>query len=183
MMALVKEMLQRSAGRVGSMKISHPAMAGHRLRGDGGGLLQGPHPGGRGPAWFSRSPASTRRRDGDGPEDRAGWQDFEVTNESFQADRAAADPATFVMNLPGAVPLAKLSESDPTTLDVFELCIGGMEIAPPTRSRTTRRPARHVRAAGGEEKQSIDQDFLFALEHGMRRPVAWGSASTACASF
>ena len=56
---------------------------------------------------------------------------------------------------------------------MFELCIGGMEIAPAYSEQNDPDVQREMfeRQAGGEP-QSIDQDFLFALEHGM--PPAGG---------
>ena len=81
---------------------------------------------------------------------------------------------TFVTHLPKElVPLAKLSPDDPTTVEVFECCINGQEIAPATPSRTI--PSSNANAlehqAGGEQ-QKLDEDFLVALEHGM--PPAGG---------
>jgi lysyl-tRNA synthetase class 2 len=71
------------------------------------------------------------------------------------------------------VPLAKLSTDDPDTVDVFELCIGGMEIAPAYSEQNDPDAQRQMfEAQAGEEQQNIDQDFLLALEHGM--PPAGG---------
>ena len=65
-------------------------------------------------------------------------------------------------------PLAKINREDPTTLDVFELTIGGMEIAPAYSEQNDPFIQREMfeHQAGGE-KQNIDEDFLLALEHGM----------------
>ena len=70
-------------------------------------------------------------------------------------------------------PLAKINRDDPTTLDVFELCIGGMEVAPAYSEQNDPDVQREMfeKQAGGEP-QSVDQDFLLALEHGM--PPAGG---------
>jgi lysyl-tRNA synthetase class 2 len=81
---------------------------------------------------------------------------------------------TFVTHLPKElVPLAKLSPDDPTTVEVFECCINGREIAPgyteqndPIAQRTT------LEHQAGGEQQKLDEDFLVALEHGM--PPAGG---------
>ena len=81
---------------------------------------------------------------------------------------------TFVTHLPKElVPLAKLSPDDPTTVEVFECCINGQEIAPgyteqndPIAQRTT------LEHQAGGEQQKLDEDFLVALEHGM--PPAGG---------
>ncbi len=81
---------------------------------------------------------------------------------------------TFVTHLPKElVPLAKLSPDDPTTVEVFECCINGQEIAPgyteqndPIQQRNT------LEHQAGGEQQKLDEDFLVALEHGM--PPAGG---------
>jgi lysyl-tRNA synthetase class 2 len=104
-----------------------------------------------------------------------GWEDFEVTAEVFskRIEPGLIQP-TFVLNLPRELnPLAKISREDPATLDVFELCIGGMEIAPAYSEQNDPDVQREMfeRQAGGEP-QSIDHDFLLALEHGM--PPAGG---------
>jgi len=128
------------------------------------------------PDWFGRSrdehAAAAERL---GLKVEAGWEDFEVTNEVFskRIEPALVQP-TFVLNLPRELnPLAKISREDPATLDVFELCIGGMEIAPAYSEQNDPDVQREMfeRQAGGEP-QSIDHDFLFALEHGM--PPAGG---------
>ena len=81
---------------------------------------------------------------------------------------------TFVTHLPKQlVPLAKLSPDDPDTVDVFELCIGGMEVAPAYSEQNDPDAQRQMfEAQAGEEKQNIDQEFLLALEYGM--PPAGG---------
>ena len=81
---------------------------------------------------------------------------------------------TFVINLPKELcPLAKLSRDDPGTLDVFELIIGGTEIAPAYSEQNDPFVQREMfEKQAGEEKQNIDEDFLLALEHGM--PPAGG---------
>jgi lysyl-tRNA synthetase class 2 len=79
-----------------------------------------------------------------------------------------------VLNLPKELcPLAKISREDPATLDVFELIIGGMEIAPAYSEQNDPLVQREMfEAQAGEEQQTIDHDFLLALEHGM--PPAGG---------
>ncbi|HZP59954.1 MAG TPA: lysine--tRNA ligase [Opitutaceae bacterium] len=104
-----------------------------------------------------------------------GWEDFEVTQEIFskKIEPNLIQP-TFVLHLPKELcPLAKINRDDPTTLDVFELVIGGMEIAPAYSEQNDPDVQRQMfETQAGEEKQNIDQDFLFALEHGM--PPAGG---------
>ena len=103
------------------------------------------------------------------------WEDFEITNEIFskRIEPKLVQP-TFVLNLPRELcPLAKINREDPSTLDVFELIIGGMEIAPAYSEQNDPFVQREMfeHQAGGE-KQNIDEDFLLALEHGM--PPAGG---------
>ncbi len=128
------------------------------------------------PEWFSRSQAEhIAAAEKLGLKVEAQWQDFEVTNEIFskRIEPTLIQP-TFVLNLPKELcPLAKTNQGDPTTLDVFELCIGGMEIAPAYSEQNDPDAQRAMFAQqAGEEQQSIDQDFLLALEHGM--PPAGG---------
>ena len=103
------------------------------------------------------------------------WEEFEITNEIFskKIEPTLIQP-TFVMKLPKELcPLAKLNADDPTVLDVFELTIGGMEVAPAYSEQNDPDVQRQMfEAQAGEEKQNIDHDFLLALEHGM--PPAGG---------
>jgi hypothetical protein len=76
---------------------------------------------------------------------------------------------TFVTHLPKElVPLAKLSPDDPTTVEVFECCTNGQEIAPGYTEQNDPIAQRNTleHQAGGE-RQKLDEDFLVALEHGM----------------
>ena len=60
------------------------------------------------------------------------YEDFEVTGAIFEKliEPTLIQP-TFVTHLPKQlVPLAKLSPDDPSTVEVFECCINGQEIAP-----------------------------------------------------
>ena len=103
------------------------------------------------------------------------WEEFEITNEIFskKIEPTLIQP-TFVTHLPKELcPLAKITLDDPTTIDVFELTIGGMEIAPAYSEQNDPDVQRSMfEQQAGEEKQSIDYDFLLALEHGM--PPAGG---------
>jgi lysyl-tRNA synthetase class 2 len=128
------------------------------------------------PQWFSRSKAekiaATEKL---GLKIDPGWEDFEITNEIFskRIEPALIQP-TFVLHLPKELcPLAKINRDDPATLDVFELIIGGMEIAPAYSEQNDPLVQREMfEAQAGGEKQNIDHDFLLALEHGM--PPAGG---------
>jgi lysyl-tRNA synthetase class 2 len=128
------------------------------------------------PQWFSRSKAEKAAA-----AEKLGlavdpqWEDFEITQEIFskRIEPGLIQP-TFVLNLPKELcPLAKVNREDPSTLDVFELVIGGMEIAPAYSEQNDPLVQREMfeHQAGGE-KQNIDEDFLLALEHGM--PPAGG---------
>jgi lysyl-tRNA synthetase class 2 len=103
------------------------------------------------------------------------WEEFEITNEIFskKIEPTLIQP-TFVTHLPKELcPLAKITLDDPTTIDVFELTIGGMEVAPAYSEQNDPDVQRAMfEAQAGEEKHTIDHDFLLALEHGM--PPAGG---------
>jgi len=103
------------------------------------------------------------------------WEDYEVTNEIFSKliEPTLIQP-TFVTHLPKELcPLAKLDAEDPSTIDVFELTIGGMEVAPAYNEQNDPHVQRAMfEAQAGGETQNIDHDFLLALEHGM--PPAGG---------
>ena len=102
-------------------------------------------------------------------------EDFEITNSVFEkrVEPSLIQP-TFVTHLPvDLVPLAKISPDDPSTVDVFELCINGNEIAPAYSEQNDPLEQRaRFEAQAGEEIQNVDTDFLRALEYGM--PPAGG---------
>ncbi len=126
--------------------------------------------------WFDISPAERRQRARDlGAEIGKEYEDFEVTGAVFEKliEPTLIQP-TFVTHLPKElVPLAKLSPDDPTTVEVFECCINGQEIAPGYTEQNDPIAQRNTleHQAGGEQ-QKLDEDFLIALEHGM--PPAGG---------
>jgi lysyl-tRNA synthetase class 2 len=126
--------------------------------------------------WFSRSKAEKiagAEKLGLGV--NPAWEEFEITNEIFskKIEPTLIQP-TFVTHLPKELcPLAKITPDDPTTIDVFELTIGGMEVAPAYSEQNDPDVQRSMfEQQAGEEKQNIDHDFLLALEHGM--PPAGG---------
>ncbi|MEY3607261.1 MAG: lysyl-tRNA synthetase [Verrucomicrobiota bacterium] len=126
--------------------------------------------------WFARSKADKiagAERQGLGV--NPAWEEFEITNEIFskRIEPTLIQP-TFVTHLPRELcPLAKLTADDPSTIDVFELIIGGMEVAPAYSEQNDPDVQREMfERQAGEERQNIDQDFLLALEHGM--PPAGG---------
>ena len=128
------------------------------------------------PEWFNRSKADKiAGAEKLGLSVAPQWEEFEITNEIFskKIEPNLIQP-TFVTHLPKELcPLAKITPDDPTTIDVFELCIGGMEIAPAYSEQNDPDAQRAMfEAQAGGEKQNIDEDFLLALEHGM--PPAGG---------
>jgi len=126
--------------------------------------------------WFEISPAERRRRAQElGAETGKEYEDFEVTGAVFEKliEPTLIQP-TFVTHLPKElVPLAKLSPEDPTTVEVFECCINGQEIAPAyTEQNDPIEQRERLEHQAGGEQQKLDEDFLVALEHGM--PPAGG---------
>ena len=129
-----------------------------------------------GKEWFTFTPEDRRARAITmGVEFPPDSPDYEVTNAIFEKfiEPTLMRP-TFVTHLPAElVVLAKPNPQDPSVVDVFELIINGQEIAPayselndPIEQR-----ARLLAQANGHA-ESIDEDFLLALEHGM--PPAGG---------
>jgi len=126
--------------------------------------------------WFARPKAEkVAQAEALGLAVNPAWEEFEITNEIFskKIEPTLIQP-TFITHLPKELcPLAKLNADDPSVLDVFELTIGGMEIAPAYSEQNDPDVQRAMfQAQAGEEQQNIDQDFLLALEHGM--PPAGG---------
>jgi len=126
--------------------------------------------------WFARSKdEKIAKAEAMGLGVNPSWEEFEITNEIFskKIEPTLIQP-TFVTHLPRELcPLAKITPDDPTTIDVFELTIGGMEVAPAYSEQNDPDVQRQMfEQQAGEEKQNIDQDFLLALEHGM--PPAGG---------
>jgi lysyl-tRNA synthetase, class II len=103
------------------------------------------------------------------------WGEGEVTQEIFEKciEKTLIDP-TFVMRLPAElVPLARPCADDAGKVDVFELIIGGKEIAPGYNELNDPLLQRErLLAQAGEDAMKFDEDFLIALEHGM--PPAGG---------
>ena len=131
------------------------------------------------PDWFALSSDQRRlvamNKLGLGGDIAAGYEDFEVTGAVFEKliEPTLIQP-TFVTHLPKElVPLAKLSPDDPTTVEVFECCINGQEIAPAyTEQNDPLEQRERLEHQAGGEQQKLDEDFLVALEHGM--PPAGG---------
>jgi lysyl-tRNA synthetase class 2 len=101
--------------------------------------------------------------------------DFEVTQHVFEklVEEKTMDPL-FVTHCPKElVPLAKQNAEDSSLVDVFELVINAVEIAPGYSELNDPLVQRQrLEEQAGEEKQNIDEEFLLALEYGM--PPAGG---------
>jgi len=82
---------------------------------------------------------------------------------------------TFLIDYPKALsPLARTHRSDPALVERFELFVNGTEVAnafselnDPDEQRARFEDQAHQRAAGDEEAQVLDGDYLRALEYGM----------------
>lgn len=82
---------------------------------------------------------------------------------------------TFLLDYPVELsPLAKMKPEDPRLVERFEAFIGGFEVGnaytelnDPIDQRARFAEQARLRAAGDEEVEVVDEDFLFALEHGM----------------
>ncbi|MCA1809876.1 MAG: lysine--tRNA ligase, partial [Lentisphaerae bacterium] len=129
-----------------------------------------------GPAWYDLPLAQARQAaSAQGLTLEPDWDHAQITHEVYEKliERTLMQP-TFVTRLPAElVPLARRCEDDPSVVDVFELVIAGMEIAPgyaelndPLEQR------RRFAAQTGAEAQKIDEEFLEAMECGM--PPAGG---------
>jgi lysyl-tRNA synthetase class 2 len=126
--------------------------------------------------WFEITPAERRQRAQSlGAEIGAEYEDFEVTGAVFEKliEPTLIQP-TFVTHLPKElVPLARLSPEDPSTVEVFECCVNGQELAPAyTEQNDPIAQRERLEHQAGGEQQKLDEDFLVALEHGM--PPAGG---------
>jgi lysyl-tRNA synthetase, class II len=127
--------------------------------------------------WFELSPEQRRDRATNEFELEILPQlaDFEVTQHLFEKliEEKTIDPL-FVTHCPKElVPLAKQNTTDNSLVDVFELIINGVEIAPGYSELNDPLVQRQrLLEQVGEEKQKIDEEFLLALEHGM--PPAGG---------
>lgn len=82
---------------------------------------------------------------------------------------------TILFNYPASlVPLARRSDSNPKTIEMFqflingeELCKAYSELVDPDIQRATLEDQAKAKAMGDEEAMDIDEDFLLAMEHGM----------------
>ena len=126
--------------------------------------------------WFALTPEERVElaRGGElGPGNRVpDMADFEVTQQLFEKSKSKQRRSTRCSSRICPKNLCrwrKQNADDPSLVDVFELVINGMEFAPgytELNDPDVQRANACWRRAGGE-KQSLDEDFLLALEHGM----------------
>ncbi len=126
--------------------------------------------------WFELDAAAARAKAaGLGLALDPAWNHGLITHEVYEKiiEKSLRQP-TFVTRLPRElVPLAKACEDDPSVVDVFELVIGGKEIAPGySELNDPLEQRRRLESQAGEDAQKVDEEFLLALEHGM--PPAGG---------
>lgn len=89
---------------------------------------------------------------------------------------------TFLIDYPAAfAPLAKRREDDPALIDRFQLVIAGVELVngfselnDPLDQRQRFMEQEKNKAAGDNEAQPKDEDFLEAMEYGMPPACGWG---------
>lgn len=128
------------------------------------------------PRWFEYSPERRRDRAHElGVDISHVTEDYEVTQQVFEKliEEKTFDPL-FVTHVPKElVPLARQNADDPSVVDVYELVINGQEISPGYSELNDPIVQRQrLLEQAGEEVQSLDEEFLLALEHGM--PSAGG---------
>ena len=136
MMELTRGLIQRSAETVlGSLQVARPEgdeidLSGKWIEVSYKDLIREATDDGD---WFSRSKSDKLNAVNKlGIHVDPSLEDFEFTNDVFEklVEPKLIQP-TFVTHIPVELcPLAKLNPEDPSTLDVFELCINGQEIAP-----------------------------------------------------
>jgi lysyl-tRNA synthetase, class II len=100
----------------------------------------------------------------------AGADTRQVTHEIYDKTiEGTLIQPTFITRLPvELVPLARQCSDDPGLVDVFELIIGGKEIAPAyTELNDPIEQRKRFEAQAAGDGSRIDEDFLTALEHAM----------------
>ena len=133
--------------------------------------------------WFDITPAERVARGQElGLDVNSSMSDLEVTNELYEklVEPNNIQP-TFVTRLPAQLlPLANPCADDPSLVDVFELGVNGMELAPAYSELNNPIIQRErfmeqfeaTKEEGDELDNKVDEDFLTALEYGM--PPAGG---------
>ncbi|MDZ7727384.1 MAG: amino acid--tRNA ligase-related protein [Dehalococcoidia bacterium] len=114
-----------------------------------------------------------RRRGLDAP-DTAGYGKLADEAMSHYVEPNLIQP-TFLLDYPVELsPLAKRKPDNPRLVERFEVFIGGFEagnayteLNDPVDQRQRFEEQLRLREAGDEDVELLDEDFLFALEHGM----------------
>jgi lysyl-tRNA synthetase class 2 len=114
------------------------------------------------------------RRAGLDPGDAPTWGQLVDALFSEHVEPKLIQP-TFLTDYPVELsPLAKRSPDDPRLVERFEIFVAGMELGnafselnDPDDQRVRFEEQGGARAAGDEEAQPLDEEFLLALEHGM----------------
>jgi lysyl-tRNA synthetase, class II len=104
----------------------------------------------------------------------AGWGKLVDEAMSHYVEPKLIQP-TFLLDYPVELsPLAKRKSDNPRLVERFEVFIGGFEagnayteLNDPLDQRARFEEQLRLQAAGDEEAELVDEDFLFALEHGM----------------
>jgi lysyl-tRNA synthetase class 2 len=104
----------------------------------------------------------------------AGWAKLVDELLSARVEPQLNEP-TFLMDYPAALsPLAKRKPDNPDLVERFEPFAGGLELGnaytelnDPVDQRQRFLEQSRRRAAGEEEVEMLDEEFLLALEHGM----------------
>ena len=126
--------------------------------------------------WYALPIEEARKRvEAEGLSVDPGWNMMLVTHEVYEKliEKTLIQP-TMVTRFPAElIPLARACDDDPSVVDVFELVIGGSEIAPAyTEMNDPLEQRRRLEEQVGEDAEKVDEDFITALEHGM--PPAGG---------
>lgn len=126
--------------------------------------------------WYDLSlEAAVKKAEDAGLDIDPAWDMLMVSHEVYEKliEKSLRNP-TFVTRLPAKlIPLARACEDDSSLADVFELVIGGQEIAPAyTEMNNPLEQRTRLTHQAGADQEKIDEDFLTALEHGM--PPAGG---------
>ncbi|MYD17105.1 MAG: lysine--tRNA ligase [Chloroflexi bacterium] len=114
------------------------------------------------------------RANGVGIPPDAGWGKLFDELVSERVEPHLQQP-TFLLDYPLAIsPLAKRTEYDDSLVERFELFVGGWELAnaytelnDPVDQRQRFEDQLQLKAAGDDEAELLDEDFIVALEHGM----------------
>lgn len=126
--------------------------------------------------WFALPLAEAQKRlEGKGVNFDPTWDMTLLSHEVYEKliEHTLINP-TFVRRFPAAlIPLAKACPDDPSLVDVFELVIGGMELAPAySELNDPLEQRKRLSHQAGADAEKMDEEFLAALEQGM--PPAGG---------